>query len=253
MGETGGELCCPEAHAPSSGGRGPRRQAGSPLPTKGDSRAVTAGTRPLRPSAEGGVHSSHFPVTFVGGKIPSSRSVTEKCLAVRGSGSPPAPHGAEIGVSAGLAPGDSRLGAISGPSSASRSSRARQRGRRFGAGDPDLSRVVILLTGIVSCFSLNWTNVKSVCIELTPGAGGGEPPSPAVTRRGLFSVCLLLTPTPLRPAAPSLLGRWEAAGTQHADVLSFSAVPGGPRLHSSQELTSRPLPSGAKAPREHTP
>lgn len=228
MGETGGELCCSEAHAASSGGRGPRRQAGSPLPTKGDSRAVTAGTRPLRPSAEGGVHPCHFPATFVRGKDTVLAFCDRELPCGPGVREPPAPHGAEIGVSAGLAPGDSRLGTISGPSSASRSSRARQRGRRFGAGDPDLSRVVILLTGIISCFSLNWTNVKSVCIELTPGAGGGEPPSPAVKRRGLFSVCLLLMPTPPPPRAPSLLGRWEAAGTQHADVLSFPCCPQRP-------------------------
>lgn len=202
MGETGGELCCSEAHAASSGGRGPRRQAGSPLPTKGDSRAVTAGTRPLRPSAEGGVHPCHFPATFVRGKDTVLTFCDRELPCGPGVREPPAPHGAEIGVSAGLAPGDSRLGTISGPSSASRSSRARQRGRRFGAGDPDLSRVVILLTGIISCFSLNWTNVKSVCIELTPGAGGGEPPSPAVKRRGLFSVCLLLMPTPPPPRRP---------------------------------------------------
>lgn len=141
-----------EKPVPYSGGRGPRRQVGSPLLTKDSSRAVTAGTRSLRPLAEGDSTLCHFLVTFFGGKRPSSFSVTVVTSQQRLSGfkrhqelpwgpmvwEPPAPHGAGIGVSAGLAPGDSRLGAVSGPCSASRGPCVRQHGRRFGGWGPGL-------------------------------------------------------------------------------------------------------------------
>lgn len=128
---------------PYSGGRGPRRQVGSPLLTKDSSRAVTAGTRSLRPLAEGDSTLCHFLVTFFWGKRPSSFSVTVVTSQQTLSGFKhhqelPVPHGAGIGVSAGLAPGDSRLGAVSGPCSASRGPCVRQHGRRFGAWGPGL-------------------------------------------------------------------------------------------------------------------
>lgn len=142
-----------------------------------------------------------------GGKIPSSRSVTENCLAVRGSGSPPCLMGLRSGCRRGWP-----LGTL--------------------GWEPPLGLLQLLeapVRGSVVAGSGLGTQTSPGWLSCSPvGAAGG----------GVTS---------------TEKGRWEAAETQHADLLSFPAVPRGPRLHSSQELTSRPLPSGAKAPREHTP